>query len=199
MTFSGDRIGNKAGSMFEAYVQDIFRFAGFKTERNRIFRQTVKHEIDVWASSEFAEIAVECKDWSWLRPDNMKKEFGEFINKVRLLGATTGVFAINLPNREIYQNYRQYLKENGLTLWDSGDIEKWHEDIERHDKLQYQKRLCDAIGVVISEPTKKERTFKILKALGKATYQTTKTIAENLAEDDPPRRRRRRSSPTRRY
>jgi hypothetical protein len=199
MSFNGDRIGHKAGSWFEAYVQDIFRFAGFKTERNRIFHQTVKHEIDVWASSEFADIAVECKDWSWLRPDNMKKEFGEFINKVRLLGATTGVFAINLPNREIYQNYRQYLKENGLTLWDSGDIEKWHEDIERYDKLQYQKRLCDAIGIIITEPTKKERTFKILKAVGKATYRTTKTIAENLSEDEPPRRRRRRSYQSRKY
>jgi len=129
----------------------------------------------------------------------MKKEFGEFINKVRLLQANTGVFAVNLPNREIYQNYRQYLKENGLTLWDSGEVEKWHEDIERYDRPQYQKKLCDAIGIVITEPTKKERTFKILKALGKATYNTAKTVAENIAEEEPSRRRRRRYSRTRRY
>jgi len=198
LSFDRDRLGHKAGSMFEMYVQDIFRFAGFKTERNRIFHQTVKHEIDVWASSEFAEIAVECKDWRFLRPDNMKKEFGEFINKVRILRATTGVFAINLPNREIYQNYRHYVRENGLTLWDSGEVEKWHEDIERYDRLQYQKKLCDAIGIMITEPTRTEKTFKILKALGKATYNTAKTVAENMAEEERPRRRRRRSSRPRR-
>lgn len=198
MSFNRDRIGHESGEWFERYVQDIFRFAGFKTERDRIFRHTVKHEIDVWATSDFAEIAVECKDWSWLRPDNMKKEFGEFINKVRLLGATTGVFAINLPNREIYQNYRQYLKENGLTLWDSGEVEKWHDDIERYDRLQYQKRLCDAMGVVIREPTKTEKTFKFLTAFGNASYKTAKVVAENLGEEERPRRRRKSYPRTRR-
>jgi hypothetical protein len=78
-----------------------------------------------------SQYAAECNDWSWLRPDNMKKEFGEFINKVRLLQATTRVFSVNLQNRRIYQAYRQYLKENYLRLWDNGEVEKWHEGLER--------------------------------------------------------------------
>jgi hypothetical protein len=194
MSFNRDRIGHESGEWFERYVQDIFRFAGFKTERDKLFFQTVKHEIDVWATSDFAEVAVECKDWRLLPFDNIKREFDAFIHKVRVLRATAGVFAVNLPDRAVYDRYRQYLKENGLTLWDGGEVEKWHEDMERYDQLQYQKRLCDAIGVVITEPTKTEKTFKILKALGKATYKTAKVIGENLVEDERPRRRRRRSA-----
>lgn len=193
MSFTKDRIGHEAGEWFERYVQDIFRFAGFKTERDRIFVQSVRHEIDVWAESEFATIAVECKDWSWLPPNNIKKEFDAFITKVHQISATAGVFAVNLPDRAILERYRDYLRQNGLWLWDSSEVEKWHEDIERYDKSAYQKRLCDAIGIVIHEPTKTEKTFKILKALGKATYKTAKVVAENLAEDERPRRRRRKS------
>jgi hypothetical protein len=193
MSYHGDRIGHESGEWFERYVQDIFRFAGFKTERDKIFPQTVKHEIDVWATSEFAEIAVECKDWSWLPPDNIKKEFDAFIQKVRVLNAKTGVFAVSLRDRAVADRYRHYLKENGLTLWDGSEVNKWHDDMERYSQQQYQKKLCDAIGIMITVPTKTEKTFKILKALGKATYNTAKTVAENLGDDEPQRRRRRSS------
>ena len=70
--------------------------------------------------------------------------------------------------------------------------------MERYDQVQYQKRLCDAIGVVITEPTKTEKTFRILKALGNATYKTAKVIGENLVEEERPRRGRR-SSKSRRH
>lgn len=199
MSFDHDRIGHEAGEWFERYVQDIFRFAGFKTQRDRMFFQFVKHEIDVWAESEFATIAVECKDWCFLMPNNIKKEFDAFITKVPRVGANKGVFAVNLPDRAIMHRYRDYLRENGLTLWDSSEVEKWHEDIERYDKLQYQKRLCDALGIVITAPTKTEKTFKILKTFGKAAYMTAKVVAENIAEEERPRRRRRTSARSRRY
>lgn len=198
MSFNRDRIGHESGEWFERYVQDIFRFAGFKTERDRIFVQSVKHEIDVWAESEFAAIAVECKDWSWLPPNNIKKEFDAFITKVRLIGATAGVFAVNLPDRAILHRYRDYLRDNRLTLWDSAEVEKWHVDIERFDKMEYQKRLCDTIGVVVREPTKTEKTFKFLKAFGNASYKTARVVAENLGEEERPRRRRK-ASRTRHY
>lgn len=198
MSFNRDRIGHESGEWFERYVQDIFRFAGFKTERDRIFVQSVKHEIDVWAESEFAAIAVECKDWSWLPPNNIKKEFDAFITKVRLIGATAGVFAVNLPDRAILHRYRDYLRDNRLTLWDSAEVEKWHVDIERFDKIEYQKRLCDTIGVVVREPTKTEKTFKFLKAFGNASYKTARVVAENLGEEERPRRRRK-ASRTRHY
>lgn len=204
MSFQRDRIGHESGEWFERYVQDIFRFAGFKTERDRIFIQSVKHEIDVWAESEFAAIAAECKDWSWLPPNNIKKEFDAFITKVHQIGATAGVFAVNLPDRAILQRYREYLKENRLVLWDSSDVEKWHEDMERFDKEEYQKRLCDAIGVVIREPTSKEKTFKLLKTFGKAAYKTAKIgaevslkIADDITSDDTPQRRKRSRRSTR--
>jgi hypothetical protein len=193
MSFNHDRIGHESGEWFERYVQDIFRFAGFKTERDRVFVQSVKHEIDVWAESEFAAIAAECKDWSWLPPNNIKKEFDAFIAKVQQIGATAGVFAVNLPDRAILQRYRDYLRQNRLTLWNSAEVEKWHEDIERYDKLDYQKRLCDAIGIVIRQPTNTEKTFKILRTFGKAAFKTAKTVAENLAEDERPQRRKKRS------
>jgi Restriction endonuclease len=199
MSFNKDRIGHESGEWFERYVQDIFRFAGFRTERDKLFFKSVKHEIDVWAETDFASVAVECKDWSWLRPDNIKREFDAFIQKVRVLSATTGIFAVNLPDRAVYDRYRRYLKENGLTLWDSGEVEKLHDDMERYDQIQYQKRLCDAIGVLITEPTKTEKTFKMLKAFGKAAYKTAKVVGENLAEEERPRRRRRKSRRHRHY
>jgi hypothetical protein len=193
VSFNRDRIGHESGEWFERYVQDIFRFAGFKTQRDRMFFQSVKHEIDVWAESEFVTIAVECKDWSILMPNNIKKEFDAFITKVPRVGASKGVFAVNLPPRAIRQGYRDYLHENGLTLWDSSEVDKWHDDIERYDKLQYQKRLCDALGIVITVPTKAEKTFKILKTLGKAAYKSATVVAENMVEEERPRRRRRKS------
>lgn len=191
MSFDRDRIGHESGEWFERYVQDIFRFAGFKTERDRIFIQSVKHEIDVWAESEFATIAVECKDWSILLPNNIKKEFDAFITKVPRVGADKGVFAVNLPDRAIMHRYRDYLHENGLILWDSSEVEKWHEDIERYAQPEYRKRLCDVLGVVISEATKTEKTFKLLKTFGKAAYKSARAVAENLGEEERPRRRRR--------
>jgi hypothetical protein len=193
-----DRIGHESGEWFERYVQDIFRFAGFRTERDKIFFKTVKHEIDVWAASEFAEIAVECKDWSWLQPNNIKKEFDAFIHKTKVLNAKTGVFAVSLKDGMVADRYRHYLKEHGLTLWDGSEVNKWHEDMERYDQEQYRRRLCDAIGVIIREPTKTEKTFKFLKAFGNATYKTAKVVAENIGEEERPRRRRR-SSRYRRY
>lgn len=193
VSFDKERIGHESGEWFERYVQDIFRFAGFRTERDRVFVQSVKHEIDVWAESEFAAIAVECKDWSVLLPNNIKKEFDAFITKVPRVGADKGVFAVNLPDRAIMHRYRDYLRENGLVLWDSSEVEKWHEDIERYAQAEYQKRLCDTLGIVIREATKTEKTFKLLTTFGKAAYKSAKVVAENLGEEEERPRRRSRS------
>lgn len=191
MSFDHDRIGHEAGEWFERYVQDIFRFAGFKTERDRVFFQSVKHEIDVWAEAEFATIAVECKDWRLLMPNNIKKEFDAFITKVPRVGADKGVFAVNLPDRAIMHRYRDYLRENGLTLWDNGEVEKWHEDIERYAQPEYQKRLCDALGIIIREPTDREKSMKVLKTLGRLAFKSAKVgakvsmkILDNIADDN---------------
>jgi hypothetical protein len=202
MSYDADRIGHTSGEWFERYVQSIFSFAGFRTERRRRFRESVTHEIDIWAESDFGAIAVECKDWAFLQTDPIKQAFDAFITKVGLVKANCGVLAVNLPRRAVHERYRAYLKENRLTLWDTEDVEKWHADIERYDKLTYQKKLCDSLGLMIREPTNQEKTVKILKTLGRAAYKTAKVsaqIAENLTQDEYPQRSRRRKYRARRY
>ncbi len=196
-----DRIGHESGEWFERYVEDIFRFAGFITERDKLFFTAVKHEIDVWAESEFARIAVECKDWQYLQPGNIKKEFDAFIAKVKQVGADAGVFAVNVPDRGQLSRFRQYLKGNGLTLWDSKDVDRWHELVSRYkDRTDYQKKLCDSIGVVIRAPSQTEKTFGFLRSFGKVAAQTVKAGADFTVkaasqiefDDERPHRRRRR-------
>jgi Restriction endonuclease len=193
-----DRIGHESGEWFERYVEDVFRFAGFQTHRDRLFFKSVKHEIDVWAESEFATIAVECKDWKYLYPQNIKKEFDAFIAKVQQIGATTGVFAVNVPDTGQLTRYREYLSSNGLTLWDSKQVEKWHEDITRiKARSDYLKKLCDSVGVVIREPTKGEKAFSVLKGVGRLSLKGLKVtgrIVSDLADEPKPKRRRHRKS-----
>ncbi|MEO9319219.1 MAG: restriction endonuclease [Nitrososphaera sp.] len=198
MSYEEGKIGDESGEWFERYVQSIFRYAGFRTERRKRFFHTVKHEIDVWAESEFAIVAVECKDWSNLRPENIKSQMDGFIHKVRVLNASAGVFAINLPGREVYGRHREYLKENGLTLWDGTDVQKWHEDMERYSQDRYQRELCDALGIEIYAQTNAEKSFKVLKAFGKAALKGAVQVGKSMLEEEKPRKRRR-TARSRRY
>lgn len=56
---SFERIGEDKGEWFERYVEVIFKFANFATERDRIFQRAVRHEIDIFAEAEFGSVAVE--------------------------------------------------------------------------------------------------------------------------------------------
>jgi hypothetical protein len=196
MSFEVDRIGRQSGEWFERYVETIFGVAGFQTSRRRRITDAVTHEIDIWAESEFATVAVECKDWRYPWEQPIKQSLDAFITKRRLINADAGLFTINLPTSEVHPRYSQYLRQNGMLLWTMEDVEKWHRDIQRYEKLEYQKRLCDVLGIMIHEPTKQETTFKILKTLGKAALKTAKVsaevslkVADELSREDPPRRR----------
>lgn len=196
-----ERIGQESGEWFERYIETIFGSAGFLTQRDRLFPTgTVRHEIDIYAESDFAQIAVECKDWRYMDTATLKKELDAFITKTRDIGATTGVFAIN-GTTERFERYKAYLKDHGLTLWDVGDIEKWRESIMRSkEKAQFQKTLCDSLGIEIRPPTKSQKVFGFLRKAGDLTVKagslTVKVAKETdriLIDASEPKRRRRKA------
>ena len=194
-----ERIGHESGEYFERYVEAIFKFAGFVTERDRHFHSkqgAVRHEIDIIAEADFGSVAVECKDWNYMGIGQLKKELDAFATKVRQVGVTTGIFAINLRDDGHYQPYRDYMRSEGLWFWDQKDIERWYERISRHkDKLGYQKELCASIGVQMRPPTKTERVFGLLKKAGGASFTVTSVGMKALHElqDEPPKRRGKRA------
>lgn len=193
-----ERIGTESGEWFERYVEAIFKFAGFLTERDRLFPMNWggRHEIDIFAEASFGSIAVECKDWRYMPIGELKKELDAFPTKVRQIGATTGVFAINLEDDGHYQRYRDYARSEGLTFWDKNDIEHWYDRISRHkDKLSYQKELCASIGIQVRPPTQTERVLGLLKKAGGAslTAASVGLKALNELQDEPPKRKGKRA------
>ena len=180
-----ERIGQEAGEMFERYIEAIFRFAGFVTERDRLFPTgTVKHEIDIYAESNFANVSIECKDWQYIDIGTLKKELDAFITKTRDIGASTGVFAIS-GTTDRFERYKGYLKDHGLTFWDKNDIEKWHEAIIRNkERSQYQKALCDSLGIEARPPTNSEKVFGFLRKAGSLTAKAGRmTVKAAIATD----------------
>jgi hypothetical protein len=197
LTFE-ERIGHESGEYFERYVEAIFKFAGFVTERDRHFHAregAVIHEIDIIAEADFGSVAVECKDWSYMGVAQLKKELDAFATKVRQVGATTGVFAINLQDDGRYQRYRDYMKSEGLSFWDSRDIERWYDRVSRHkDKLSYQKELCNSIGIQAQPQTKTDKVFGLLKKTGVASLTVARVgrkVLHDLQEEPPKRRDKR--------
>lgn len=190
-----ERLGHESGEWFERYLEVIFRSAGFQTERDRLFFKDVKHEIDVWASSEFANIAVECKDWRYFPDANIKKEFDAFIAKVRDIGASAGVFAVNITDRGQLKRYAEYLKRYGIVLWDKVEVEKWQDAISRYkSREEYQKRLCDALGIQIRPRTGAEKTFGLLKKVGGLSVKTATAGLKAIDSMTEPKKRRRRKN-----
>ncbi len=205
MSFGRDRIGHEAGELFERYVQDIFRFAGFKTERDKMFFQSVKHEIDVWAECEFGTVMVECKDWRFISQNDIKSICDKFIGKVHQLRPTTGIVVVSIPDSGEYTRYRQYLKANGLYFWDAKDVEKWKQDVERYGQPQYRQRLFDELGIKTHEPTGKEKSMKALKTLGRFALKSAEVganvsmkILDNISDDGAYAKQRRKGRRKRR-
>jgi Restriction endonuclease len=191
-----ERIGEEKGEYFERTLEDIFKFAGFQTQRDKIFPLTVRHEIDVWAEAEFGAIAVECKDWRYMSIADLKKELDAFATKVRLIGALSGVFALNAQDEERFQKYRNYAKSEHLSFWDAKDVEYWRARFDRHkDKASFQKELCDGLGVVIRPLTQTEKAFGFLKkatgfSLKAAQVTGDLTVKALESFDEKPRRRK---------
>ncbi|MGI0084734.1 MAG: hypothetical protein ACREBQ_06595, partial [Nitrososphaerales archaeon] len=163
----------------------------------------VRHEIDIYAESVFAAVAIECKDWYYLNVAALKKELDAFITKTKSIGASTGVFAIS-GKSDNFQRYKDYLKQNGLSFWDKDDIEKWYERISRYkDKSQYQKALCDSLGIEIRPSTKAEKVFGFLrKASGiafKTATETNRMLTNSYGKPRKQRRKGRKTRNSRRY
>lgn len=197
MSLGYDKIGRNPGEQFETIVQMVLNSAGFRTERRRKFPLAVTHEIDVWGELEVGgkiiSVAVECKDWNFMALKTMKEICDIFIGKLHQITpkADAGLVVVHLPDRGQYAQYRQQLRDMGLTLWDSKDLEKWIEDISRYDRVQYQKRLFEALGIQVQEPTDKDKSMKVLKTLGRFALKSAKVganvsmkVLDNIADDD---------------
>jgi hypothetical protein len=203
------RIGQEAGEYFERIVETVFRAAGFKTERDKLFPSPsgVRHEIDVWATSNVGRIAVECKDWALMTPSRIKKELDAFRIKIQDIGAMTGIFVVNQSDDGRFQLYKKYLKASGLFFWDVSELDKWH---NKMGKSEYRKELCGYLGLSEQPQTTRGKIFGLLKSegmskalrnMGKAavlTANVAQQIGKGLLEDEKPRRKRKSSKKRRR-
>ena len=185
-----ERIGQASEEMFARYVEAIFKFAGFATERDRLLPTgNLSHEIDIYAESDFANVAIECKDWQYIDTTSLKKELDAFIAKIREVGAFTGVFVMSGATERL-EKYRDYLRVHGLTFWDNKDTEKWHDGMVRcEDKNEYQRALCDSLGILLEPPTSSEKTYGFLR---KARNLITKVVSaiDRILSDLSQRKRR---------
>jgi len=189
------RIGRNPGDWFELHLEAIFKAAGFQTKRDILFNHSVRHEIDIFAESKFASIAIECKDWAYINSSVLKKELDAFITKVGDIDATTGVFALNQPGE--FQRYRDYLTNHRLSFWDSAEVEQWFNSMSRYpERSQFQKALCDSLGIMVRPATSSSKLFGFLRKAGDASIKSAvfaAKIADNLMEPPlPPKRRAKR-------
>lgn len=186
-----ERIGQASEEMFARYVEAIFKFAGFATERDRLFPTgNLRHEIDIYAESDFASVAIECKDWQFLDTTSLKKELDAFIAKTREVGAFTGVFVMSSATERL-EKYRDYLRNHGLTFWDNKDTEKWHDGMVRcEDKSQYQRDLCDSLGILLEPPTSSEKTYGFLRRTRNAVSRAAIAIGKIISDLSKRKRRR---------
>jgi hypothetical protein len=121
--------------------------------------------------------------------------FKDVKHEIDVWATPAGVFAVNTVDRGQLRRYAEYLKRYHIALWDKNEVQRWQDAMQRHKTDEYQKKLCDALGILIRPKTGTEKAFGFLKKVGNVSLKTAsvgmKALDEMTAE--PKKRRRRRS------